>query len=327
MKLVIGFITYGRLTARYLPYFLDSFKKQTFKDFEIIAADNSEERENANREYISKYYPDIRVVWNSKNIGFAKAYNIIISRAIKAGAKYFLAINPDMIIEPGAVALMVKALDNDSKLGSASPKVLRWDFIHNKKTKIIDTCGIQLKPGLRFIDLGQSQADSGQCDKAEILGPSGAAAMYRLSALELVKQGGQYFDELMFMYKEDCDLAYRLYLAGFRSSCASEAIIYHDRTAQARGESNLQIVRNRKYKNRRIKQWSFLGQQIIFIKYWQRQNWQNKLAIVWHEVKIFIFILLFEQYLLKQYQQLIEIRSRIKIYKNYSLKALKNYLL
>ncbi len=91
----------------------------------------------------------------------------------------------------------------------------------------------------------------------EILGPSGAAGVYRLSGLEKIKVNNQYFDELMFMYKEDCDLDYRLFLAGYKSLYVSEAVIYHDRTVFSRGENDLKVVLNRKSKNKKVKEMVF----------------------------------------------------------------------
>lgn len=327
--LTIGFITYGKSTAKYLPYFLSSLKNQTFADFNIIAFDNTENLDNENIDYIKKNYPGIEILRAGENIGFARAYNKMIGKAVEAGAEYFLAINPDIILEPDAVEKMVKAMNNNKDLGSVCPKILRFYLTPQppllnsrggvnfevKKTNIIDTCGIQLKPGLRFIDARQGQIDYSSSSGQAILGPSGAAAMYRIDALSKVKQGDEYFDELMFMYKEDCDLAYRLFLAGFQSKCVNGAIVYHDRTARAKGESNLQVALNRKSKNKQIKKWSFLGQQIIFIKYWKQQNFWNKSTIIWHEIKMLIFILLFEQYLFGQYWKLWKIKKNINIYK------------
>ncbi len=329
LKLIIGFITYGKSTARYLPYFLSGLENQIFKDFKILVIDNSEAKDNDNAEYIKKNYPEIEIEWPGSNIGFAKAYNRMINRAIEMNAKYFLVINPDIILEPDAILKLVNAMDNNDKIGSVCPKIRQFHLTPQppllnrrggkggevKKTNIIDSCGIQLKAGLRFIDIGQGQVDKGQFDKVEIIGPSGAAAMYRISALQKVKQDGQYFNEAMFMYKEDCDLAYRLFLANFKSKCVTKAIIYHDRTAEARGESDLQVALNRRRKSRQVKKWSYLNQQIIFIKYWHWQNWQNKVAIIWREIKMLVFILLFEQYLLGQFKELWRIRKKIKIYK------------
>ncbi|MCK5211210.1 glycosyltransferase family 2 protein [Candidatus Parcubacteria bacterium] len=260
MKLVIGFITYEENTAKYLPYFLPSLIEQNFKDYKIVVADNSNEISNKNSYYISKNYKDVEIIWSKGNVGFAKANNIVIRHAKELGAKYVLFLNPDMILEPTAIEKLVKALDCDNKLGAVCSRVYKWDFKNNTKTKIIDTFGIKEISALRFKDVGQGEEDTGQYDKEDIIGPSGAVAMYRLSALEKVKlappknlplltkeragvrsgsRGEVFFDELMFMYEEDCDLAYRLKLAGYTSRCVSEAIIYHDRSASAKRMSNL----------------------------------------------------------------------------------------
>jgi GT2 family glycosyltransferase len=315
VKLVVGFITYGKSTTKYLPYFLPSLKEQSFKDFTILCFDNSEEENNKNLRYIKKNYPEIEIMRTGENLGFGRAYNKMIKRAAEMGAEYFLALNPDMILEPNAVERMVKAMDKDSSLAAVSPKILRWDFTKNRKTNIVDTCGIKLLPGLRFVDAEQGAKDAGILAGAGILGPSGAAGLYRLSALEKAKEDNQYFDELMFMYKEDCDLAYRLFLAGFKSKCVKEAIVYHDRSVSGQGRGNLEIALNRRNKDKQVKKWSFLGQQIIFVKYWKLQNWKNKLAIIWYEFKMLVFILLFEQYLLIELINLIKIKNKIKIYK------------
>ncbi len=324
VKLVVGFITYGESTAKYLPYFLPSLKT-ALKRFDrftsgrtacaVLCFDNSEDGEKENMEYIKKNYPEIKIIREGHNLGFAKAYNKMIKRAGELGAEYFLAINPDTVLAPDAVEKMVKAMDNDKSFGSASPKVFKWDFAKNEKTDIIDTLGVKLSPGLRFVDAERGKTDKEARRNEKIIGPSGAAGLYRLSALEKIKQDGQYFDELMFMYKEDCDLAYRLFLAGFKSMRVDEAVIYHDRSVGAKGEGDLSIAFNRKNKSRQAKKWSFLGQQIIFVKYWSLQSFKDKLAIVWRQMKILVFILFFEPYLLRELVNFAKIQNKIKIYK------------
>jgi hypothetical protein len=279
--------------------------------------DNSPSEDRENVESIDRYCPGAEIDRPGENLGFAKAYNRMIAEAVKAGADLFLVINPDMTLDEHALGNMVAALD-DHEIDSVSPKILRWDFENFKKTDIIDSCGIKLLPGLRFVDIGQDQKDSEEFGKEkEILGPSGAAGMYRIRSLEKVsyiKKNGdkEYFDELMFMYKEDCDLAYRLYSAGYNSLCIPRAVVYHDRTAGGHGQKNLEVARNRKNKSRQVKKWSFLNQQIIFIKHWKRQDIKNKLYIIWFELKMLIFILFFEPYLFSQFKKLFYIRKKIK---------------
>jgi len=307
-KIYIGFITYGESTAKYLPYFLPSLKKQSYKNYKILAVDNSEEEKNGNSVYIKNNFPEIGLRRTGENLGYAKAFNLMIKKAVEAGAEYFLALNPDMMLEDGALAKLADTMDHDSKLGSATAKVLKWNFAGQEKTNIIDSCGIKLLPGLRFVDYKEGEPADASCDD-EIIGVSGACAIYRLSALEKVKQNGQYFDELMFMYKEDCDLAYRLFLKSFKSKCVCDSIAYHDRSGGGLGEGNFAVALNRKNKSRRVKQWSFLNQQIIFMKYWRLQSPVNKIAIIWFELKIVVFALLFEPYLLKEFITLKKIKN------------------
>ena len=318
-KLTIGFITYGKLTSKYLPYFLDSLFKQSYSDFNILAIDCTDDGDKSNLEILNKY-PQINVIQKGKNFGFAKSYNLMIRNAVKHGSEYFLAINADMILDNRAVKKMLDAIIADDGLASVAPKIYKWNFKENapvsddEKTNVIDSFGIKLKNGFRFFDIGHGKFDQGQFDKSVILGPSGAAAMYRVRALEKVKFDNQYFDELMFMYKEDCDLAYRLFLAGYKSKLAINAKIYHDRTAGAIGENKISIALNRKNKSKQIKKWSLSHHLIIIKKFWKIQSFINKVAIISYILLMFIFSLIFEQYLLKEFFKVFKIKVvKVKI--------------
>ena len=179
-------------------------------------------------------------------MGFAKANNLIIKRALEKGADYFMASNVDMIYESNAVSEMVDAVMKSPQIASAACKIKRWDFNARDsedggKTNFIDTAGITITKEHRFYDRGQADIDHGQFDREEeIFGASGAAAIYRLSALydtAFINEGGEreYFDELMFMYKEDVDLAYRLQWAGYKCLYTPSAVIYHDRSVSSVG--------------------------------------------------------------------------------------------
>lgn len=313
-KLVIGFITFGDFTLKYLPLFLRCLKNQTSHNYKILAVDNTDNGHISNYDYISRSYQDLTVIARGRNIGFAQAYNLMINKALALSAEYFLALNPDLVLNEDAIEKMLSLIENDENLGSVSPKILKWDFKNKRRTNIIDSCGLRLLPGLRFIDIGQGQVDRGQYDQADILGPSGAAAMYRLSALEKIKDENGYFDENMFMYKEDCDLAYRLFLAGYKSKLIPAAIVYHDRTSSSGGNSLLATVINRKNKNKKVNQWSFLNQQIIFWKFWRTISFTNKLVLIWYQIKILFFIIFFEVSLLAELKNLYYLRKKLKIY-------------
>lgn len=321
MKIAIGFITYNADTAKYLPYFLDSLFKSLENspkaDFLVLARDNSDEPDNYNREYIEKVFNKeeelIRFRWSGENVGFAKSYNIMIDEADSWGAEAFLMINPDTIIAPEAISKMTLALKSNKMLGSVSPKILRWDFANLKLTNQIDTCGLMLGPGLTFTDIGQGLVDSGQFYDVSILGPSGAAALYRMSALKQVKEKTGYLDERMFMYKEDCDLAYRLFLGGFSSMLVPEALVYHDRTASSQGRGVIASLKNRSGKSNQVKSWSFLNQHLLFIKFWSKQTLASKIKILIKIGLFWAYALVKEPFLLKNYAK---IRQYYKEQKN-----------
>lgn len=312
MKIVIGFITYNVDTAKYLPYFLDSLFKalETWPraDFLVLARDNSEEPNNYNREYIESVFNKneelIKFRWSGENVGFAKSYNAMIDEADKFGADIFLMINPDTIIAPDMLTKLATALESNKMLGSVAPKVLRWDFANLKLTTQIDTCGLILSPGLVFTDIGQGLVDNGQFYDVSILGPSGAAGLFRMSALKTVKEKTGYLDERMFMYKEDCDLAYRLFLAGFSSMLVPEALVYHDRSVSSLGEGLMVNLKNRDGKSEEVRSWSFLNQHLLFIKFWSKQSIFGKFKIFIKIGLFAIFALIKEPFLLKNYSKI-----------------------
>lgn len=309
MKLIVGFLTYNEASAKYLPDFLASLLKSlevfTSSEYRVFAFDNSDDQNNLNRLAIeffnSQHSGFIEYLRSGENLGFSRAYNILINRALREESEYFLMINPDTILEPNALRKLISTLENDKNLAAAAPKILRWDFLTNTKTKQIDSCGLILKTGLRFKDLGQGLADAQVFDQAKIIGPSGAAGLFRLSALEAVKENNQYFDERFFMYREDCDLAYRLYLKNLKTKLVPEALIYHDRTAASSGLGLWRIFIDRGKKSRQVRLWSHLNQHYIYLKYWRKQNFVNKFFIIVRIISIFIFSLILEQFSLKNY--------------------------
>lgn len=306
MKLAIAFLVYKKSSYPYLPKFLTSLKEAS--DFlnshncQIMVGDNSGEDDRNRKFFQEKNELDgkkIKYLDFSENLGFSRAYNILIKKAKAQNFSHFLMLNPDILIDKQAIKNLLKEVENTPNVAALAPKILVWDFKNKKLKNKIDSCGIVLKPGLRFEDLGQGETDQGFYDNYEILGPTGAVALFNLNQLEKVKEKENYFDENFFMYKEDCDLAYRLHLKKLELKLIPNSIFYHDRSAS--GGSLIEKLKKRKKRSRQERIWSFHGQHYIFIKHWHRQNFLNKIIIIYNIIKIFVFSLFFEQFLLKQY--------------------------
>lgn len=330
MKLAIGFINYNDASSKYLEYFLPSLKKALYfadvNDSLILAFNNSfkdkgkRSDNNLNNEIIEGFKGkendlNIEIIEYGENLGFSKAYNIMIGKAILNNYDYFLVINPDIYLSESSIFEMLKEI-KDTDLASVLPKLLVWDFKNKKYTKTIDSLGLALKSSLKFIDLmqGKRDRDNFELEKYtnnQLIGPSGAAALFKLSVLEkiaIIKDDKkQYFDERFFMYKEDCDLAYRLFLNGYKTKNCLNACMYHDRSIGDFSDGIWTKIRNRKSNTKSSRSYSFRNQHLLFIKYFKKQRNSEKFIIFVKIILLFIFALIFEQFLLKEYKNIIKL--------------------
>lgn len=270
-RVYVGFLSYGRSTAKYLPDFLASLVGQTDPEMVIVNYDNTPSDQDQTNQLALQAFPQVQRLASGVNLGFAKAYNQLIELALQAGAEYFLVINPDTILQPRAIAELVDYLDQHPQVAAAMPKVLRWDFARQNLTESVDSLGVAITKNGAFFDDQQGCLDNQIKEVQSIFGFSGAAVLLRLKALkEIAFDNGhyqEYFDELMFMYKEDCDLSYRLQLAGWSIDLVPTAVIYHDRTAARLSQTVLGQLCRRRQTSRLVRGWSMAHQLIIFIKY------------------------------------------------------------
>ena len=142
-------------------------------------------------------------------------------------------------MKPEFLEKLVAALASPPDAASATGKLLRLDG------KTLDSTGIIMLRSQRHLDRGAGEPDLGQFDKAEdVFGPSGAAALYRVSALQDVAVDGQFFDEDFFAYREDADLAWRCRLMGWNSIYVPEAVALHRRRVTPERRSQLPAIIN-----------------------------------------------------------------------------------
>jgi glucose-1-phosphate thymidylyltransferase len=321
-KVGAGFILYN--SKKYLSEFLKSLKKQDYKNLEIYAIDNNKEEDSEDAKYIKENFSEIKIIKSQSNIGFAAGHNVAIRKAIEKGCEFYLALNFDMVLEEDFISNLLNSISKSPRIASATGKIKRWNFEDKPdsaqgKTNFIDTTGLVITKEHRFLDRGQGEIDHGQYDEEEeIFGASAAAAIYRIATLDDVafindKKEKEYFDELMFVYKEDVDLAYRLQLAGYKSIYNPKAIAYHKRSLASKGDGIISIVGNRWNRKKEKKEWSWAGHHIILQKMLNKDFSKDVyFKTLWYELKSFVYILFFEPFLLKQYWRLFKIRDQIR---------------
>jgi len=221
----------------YLRSCLDSIRKQTYKNLEIIVIDNSLNQDFSRK--IVKCYPEIKIYSESVNLFYSGALNK--GMRISKG-DFILCLNDDVVLDKRFIQEALKGFFNDAKVGMVSGKILRSD------RKTVDSTGLYPTLWRTAKERGYGFKDWGQYEKqGYIFGVSGAVAFFRRKMLESVKIGFDYFDSDFRMFYEDLDIAWRANLFGWRAYYIPCAIAYHIRGGTARQGAGIDKPFARRY--------------------------------------------------------------------------------
>lgn len=214
-KILIIIVNYN--SSDYIGDCLSSLAKITSpKDsFKILVIDNASA--DGSVEYIKKNWAEIRLIKNKENLGFAVANNIGFQYAIENNFDYAYLLNQDTVVKSDFLDEIVKVAESDSKIGAVQSKLL----LYHEKGKI-NSIGNEIHY-LGFAFAGGYQLPDQPMSVKEITYPSGAGTLFKVSALKDVGL----FNQEFFMYHEDVDLGWRLWLYGYRVMLAPKSVVYH----------------------------------------------------------------------------------------------------
>lgn len=203
-----------------------ALKKQTAAH-DVVAVDNGSTDNFV--DVVEKKYPDIKLLKNQKNKGFAGGVNTGIRYAIENNYDYVALINNDAIPEPTWLSELLHPITPQTK-GGAKQRSTRHSKVGIVTGKLLKTDGtidstgdLYTAWGLAY-PRGRNEVDNGQYDSSEeVFAATGGASLYRI---EMLKQIGL-FDEDFFAYYEDVDLSFRAQLAGWKVFYNPMAIAHH----------------------------------------------------------------------------------------------------
>jgi N-acetylglucosaminyl-diphospho-decaprenol L-rhamnosyltransferase len=221
--------------AVYIPNFngrerigraLEGLRGQT-RELDVVVVDNGSS--DGSREMLREDYPEVAVLSLERNLGFGTALNRGIAE--HPGDPVIL-LNDDAAPEPRFVEALLGGLGEgvDSVAGV---------LLQEADPERIDSAGIIADRTLMGFDYLHGEPAEAALTAAGPLGPCGGAALYRRTAFEAV--GG--FDERIFLYYEDLDLALRLAVAGGRCRLAGEARAVHAYSASLGAASGAKYAR------------------------------------------------------------------------------------
>jgi GT2 family glycosyltransferase len=217
---------------------LDSLAVQDYNNLEVIVVDNGSD--DGSDDFIKAHYPDVKLIENGANLGFAAGNNIGIRRS---RGDYVVILNNDAELGAGAVGEMLRAIEKDKRYGACASRIyLKFE------NDLLDAAGIAVCPDGLSIGRGRLEAGGRYMREEEVFFGSGCCMMCRREMLEDVRMGDDYFDEAFFMYADDTDLGWRASLRGWKCIYASKAEVYHLHSASSASYSPLKaflVERNR----------------------------------------------------------------------------------
>ncbi len=188
---------------------------------EIIIADNGSTDDSL--LFLSKNFPNIKVINNKENLGFAGGYNNALDRI---HAEYYVLLNSDVEVSDNWLLPIIRLMDKDKDIAACQPKLL--DFNNRKKFEyagasggFLDNLGYPFCRGRIFNFL---EEDAGQYnDTAEVFWATGACLFVRSDIFWEV--GG--FDSDFFAHQEEIDLCWRLRNKGYKIMVEPKSEVYH----------------------------------------------------------------------------------------------------
>ncbi len=232
----IGIVTVAYRSDAMLSGFLASVPAATSAAVALVVADNLPTEGDAAGIAQSARADYVPI---PANPGYGGAVNAAVGR-LPDGVEWVLIANPDLILDPGALDVLVATGRADDSIGSVGPLIRNPDGSTYPSARSVPS----LRTGIGHALLGpvwptnpwtrRYRAELAPIDERRDAGwLSGSCVLVRRRAFEEI--GG--FDEGYFMYFEDVDLGYRLGRRGYRNVYEPAASAVHIGGQSTGGES------------------------------------------------------------------------------------------
>jgi GT2 family glycosyltransferase len=205
----------------FLKEFLRPLTEYTPEWAEIVVADNGSTDNSVT--FIREHFPQVRVIINEKNYGFAKGYNVALQQI---EAEYYCLLNSDIEVSDHWLEPVVDFLDRNPETAVCQPKLLSYPdksmFEYaGAAGGYIDKYGYPFCRGRIFNHI---EKDTGQYNETkEIFWATGACMFVRA---ELYHQLGG-LDDDFFAHMEEIDFCWRAKNAGYKVMYCADSTVYH----------------------------------------------------------------------------------------------------
>ena len=200
---------------KWLPGCLSSLKHQTYSNYEIIFVDNNSSDNSV--EYISHNFPDIKLVTNSQNLGFASGNNI---GAKHSKGEYLVLLNNDTQVPKNYLSKFYEAFTAIPNLAIAQSKIILME-----DHKLLDSCGSfwTISTNQYYIGNKKSSLLPIYQTPQPVFSVKGASVMIKKDVVNKIGL----LDDDFWCYYEETDFCHRAWIAGYECWYWPKTYVYH----------------------------------------------------------------------------------------------------
>ncbi|HVJ27666.1 MAG TPA: glycosyltransferase family 2 protein, partial [Vicinamibacterales bacterium] len=215
-------------TTQWLEGCLVSLVSQRYSPLEVILVDNFS-KDNV-PAWVAERFPTVRVIRLPDGKTFAQAVNTGVAAST---GKYVAILNPDIELDPNAIAECVRVAEADPAAAAVAAKLMFWwapSFLNGIGNRV-DERSWGTDNFIGHLDLGQFDS------LKDVPSVCFAATLVRRTAWDAIGPA----DEAFPLYYEDAEWSYRARLLGYGTIAAPRAVVRHVFGYKVRGgeESDL----------------------------------------------------------------------------------------
>ena len=197
---------------------LESLKNITYPNYEILLVDNGST--DGSVDCFREQYPEIEIIENKENLGFAEGNNIAIRKIVKKETKYILLLNNDTVVDKRFLDELIKVAESNQNIGILGPTI----YYYSQPNKIQSAGAKILWNKGRDSISRHNELDVGEYNKIEEVDYVSGCAL--LAKVEVFKKIGC-LNKHYFAYWEETDLCIRAHDALYKVLYVPKAKIWH----------------------------------------------------------------------------------------------------
>lgn len=218
-------VVVGTNEKKWLFNCFDSLSQSNYPALQIIYVDNNSD--DGSVDYLRSSFPNILIIRNSENKGFAGANNVGMKYAVGLKSKYIFLVNPDTISQPDLISKLVRFMEMHPKFGIIGPlqsnyndfdKLNDWSnhALKNQDKSVFHHWN-SWKPNI------STEGEDKITDILEHAYVQGAAFFLRAEILDKIG----YFEEIFHTFYEEVDLCRKTRWIGYRVALLLDVKIQH----------------------------------------------------------------------------------------------------